>query len=38
MGAARAAAFDQEAKRVLLDAYGSGPILLQVVGRVVWGI
>jgi len=33
-----AAAFDREAKKILLKEYPDGVMSLQVVGNVLWGI
>jgi 2-polyprenyl-3-methyl-5-hydroxy-6-metoxy-1,4-benzoquinol methylase len=38
LGPERTAAFDQEARRILLRSYGDGMIPLQVSGHVVWGL
>jgi SAM-dependent methyltransferase len=37
MGAARAAAFDAEARHRLLETFGAGSVPLQITARVVWG-
>jgi len=38
MGEERAAAFDQEARRLLLASHPNGSITLKVAARVVWGV
>ena len=38
MGAARAEAFDQEARSHLMNRYHDGIISLQTVGHIVWGV
>lgn len=38
MGAARAAAFDEEARAALLRSHPGGTIILRVVGSIVWGL
>jgi ubiquinone/menaquinone biosynthesis C-methylase UbiE len=38
MGTEQAQAFDDEAKKILLNIYRDGVIEMQVVGNIVWGI
>jgi len=38
IGAAKAAAFDEEARKHLLGSYSDGMLTLQVTGSVVWGL
>ncbi len=38
MGPAAAAAFDQEARRILLQSYPDGVMSLQIVANIVWGV
>lgn len=38
LGKERAAAFDQEARRSLIESYPNGSITLQVAAQIVWGI
>jgi len=38
MGPELADAFDQEARKILLESHRDGVLSMQIVGRVVWGI
>lgn len=38
MGLEQAAAFDQEAREILLRSHKDGVMALQVIGRVIWGL